>query len=242
MPTQTMQAQSLQAQSLQAQSAQAQDLQAQAQPIRTDAAPAARRGLLPGFADPVNDAQTTFRAALRALAHPGRIQRITARTGVPAGLSMAMTALLLTLVDGDTPLWLPPGVNEDVVTFLRFHCGCPFVPSPSLARFAAVPSGHAAPALSACHAGDPAYPDLSTTLLIDVGALADDGVMNAAHDTVSLGGPGIQTRHTLSVAGLPDGFWREWRLNHQRFPLGVDVFLTQGERICGLPRTTRVEN
>jgi alpha-D-ribose 1-methylphosphonate 5-triphosphate synthase subunit PhnH len=126
-------------------------------------------------------------------------------------------------------------VHADVLAFLRFHCACPIVPSPALARFAAVPAGCEAPALSACHPGDPAYPDLSTTLLIDVTSLS-------AGDAVSLTGPGIQTRQTLSVAGLPDGFWREWRLNHQRFPLGVDVFLTQDRRMCGLPRTTRVEN
>ncbi|MNS82865.1 Alpha-D-ribose 1-methylphosphonate 5-triphosphate synthase subunit PhnH [compost metagenome] len=61
-------------------------------------------------------------------------------------------------------------------------------------------------------------------------------------DAAMLSGPGIQTRQTLRAAGLPDGFWREWRRNHQRFPLGVDVFLTQGRRICGLPRSTRVES
>ncbi|MCS3506769.1 phosphonate C-P lyase system protein PhnH [Achromobacter sp. JUb104] len=197
--------------------------------------PAARGGLIPGFSDPVNDAQTTFRAALKALAHPGRVEEITAQCGVPTGLSPAMTALLLTLVDGDTPLWLPPEVSADALAFLRFHCGCPIVPSPSLARFAAVPMGCDAPALSACHPGDPAYPDLSTTLLLEVGSLADG-------HAVSLTGPGIQTRQALSVTGLPEGFWRDWRLNHQLFPLGVDVFLTQDRRMCGLPRTTRVEN
>ncbi|MFD4841422.1 phosphonate C-P lyase system protein PhnH [Achromobacter sp. NPDC058515] len=201
----------------------------------TIAAAAANRALLPGFADPVNDAQTTFRAALNALAHPGRIHDIVAESGVPEGLSPAMTALLLTLVDVDTPLWLPQSVGADVLAFLRFHCACPVVPSPSLARFAAVPAGCGAPALSGCHQGDPAYPDLSTTLLIEVESLSEGGA-------VSLSGPGIKTRQALRAAGLPEDFWREWRLNHQRFPLGVDVILTQGRRICALPRSTRVEN
>lgn len=196
---------------------------------------AASSRLQPGFPDPVNDAQTTFRAALNALAHPGRVQEIVADSGVPKGLSPAMTAMLLTLVDVDTPLWLPQSVDASVLAFLRFHCACPIVPSPALARFAAVPAGFDAPALSACHQGDPAYPDLSTTLLIEVASLSEGG-------PVTLTGPGIQTRQSLAAAGLPAGFWREWRLNHQRFPLGVDVFLTQGRQICALPRTTRVEN
>ncbi|MGY6273408.1 phosphonate C-P lyase system protein PhnH [Achromobacter denitrificans] len=199
------------------------------------AAAATGRTLLPGFADPVGDAQATFRAALDALAQPGRVCEILADSGVPAGLSPAMTALLLTLVDVDTPLWLPESADEGVLAFLRFHCGCSLVPSPALARFAAVPAGFAAPALSACHQGDPAYPDQSTTLLIEVGSL-DSGPQ------AMLSGPGIPSRRALAASGLPEGFWREWRLNHQRFPLGVDVFLTQGRRICGLPRSTRLEN
>lgn len=199
------------------------------------AAAASGRALRAGFADPVGDAQATFRAALNAMAHPGRIHDIMAAPGVPAGLSPAMTAMLLTLVDVDTPLWLPETVSADAIAFLRFHCGCPIVPSPSLARFAAVPAGGKAPALSACHQGDPAYPDLSTTLLIEVESLS-------AGEPAILSGPGIKGQQTLAASGLPEGFWREWRINHQRFPLGVDVFLTQERRICALPRSTRREN
>ncbi len=199
------------------------------------AAAASGRALLAGFADPVGDAQATFRAALNAMAHPGRIHNIMAAPGVPTGLSPAMTAMLLTLVDVDTPLWLPETVSADAIAFLRFHCGCPIVSSPSLARFAAVPAGGKAPALSACHQGDPAYPDLSTTLLIEVESLS-------AGEPAILSGPGIKGQQTLAASGLPEGFWREWRINHQRFPLGVDVFLTQERRICALPRSTRREN
>ena len=83
--------------------------------------------------------------------------------------------------------------------------------------------------------GDPAYPDQSATLLIEATDLERGRAL-------TLSGPGIQDRAALHVDGLEEGFWREWRLNHQRFPLGVDLFLTQGRRICGLPRSTRVEN
>ena len=146
-----------------------------------------------------------------------------------------VTALLLTLVDVATPLWLPQGLDAGVLDFLRFHCACPVVPSASLARFAVVPAGSAAPTQASCHPGDPAYPDLSTTLLIEVASL-DAGA------EVSLAGPGIQGRQALRAAGLPEGFWRDWRINHQRFPLGVDVFLTHGRQLCALPRSTRVES
>lgn len=195
----------------------------------------AGRAPLAGFTDPASGAQAVFRVALEALAHPGRVLTVDADCGVPAGLSPAMTAMLLTLVDGDTPLWLAPSVQEEARAFLRFHCGCPVVDAPGLARFAVVPLGHETPALSVFHPGDPAYPDQSATLLVEVADLEQGREL-------SLSGPGILDRAALRVDGLDEDFWREWRLNHQRFPLGLDLFLIQGRRICGLPRSTRVES
>ena len=96
----------------------------------------------------------------------GRVLEIEADCGVPAGMSPAMVALLLTLVDVDTPLWLPAGVDDEVRAFLRFHCGCSMVDQPGEARFAACRAG-----IGACpvlvQSGDPAYPDQSATLLIE---------------------------------------------------------------------------
>lgn len=198
-------------------------------------AAAAAATLLPGFDDPVGGAQATFRAALQALAHPGAIQSLDAASGVPDGLSPAMTAMLLALADIDAPVWLPAGVGETVRGFLRFHCGCPLVDEPAQARFVAVPAGCAAPALDRCDAGDPAYPDRSATLLLEVQAF-DAGT------PLTLSGPGIPGSRALRVQGLPAGFQAQWAANHSMFPLGVDLFLTQGSRLCGLPRTTRMES
>ncbi|AOJ84724.1 carbon-phosphorus lyase subunit PhnH [Burkholderia savannae] len=194
-------------------------------------------GLLPAFADPVRGAQSTFRAALAALAHPGRIRSLGAEhaCGVPEGLSLAMTALLLTLADADAPLWLPAEADDEIRRFLRFHNACTFAKAPAHATFAAVPAACAMPKLADCAQGDPAYPDRSTTLLIEVTALGEG-------DAVTLRGPGILDEQALAVAGLPDGFWAQWRVNHERFPLGVDVFLVCGNALCGLPRTIVVEN
>ncbi|OZI26923.1 phosphonate C-P lyase system protein PhnH [Bordetella genomosp. 9] len=197
-----------------------------------------RATLLPGFDDPVDGAQAAFRAALQALANPGQVQVVDAACGVPAGLSPAMTALLLALADIDAPVWVPAGVDEAVRGFLRFHCACPLVDDPAQARFVAVPAGHAMPPLARCDAGDPAYPDRSATVLLDVDGLASGTSASA----LTLSGPGIPGSRVVSVAGLPDGFAAQWAANHALFPLGVDVFLTHGDQICGLPRTTRMEN
>jgi alpha-D-ribose 1-methylphosphonate 5-triphosphate synthase subunit PhnH len=203
-------------------------------PATPSAAPRGAPTLLPGFDDPVDGAQATFRAALQALAHPGDPLRVQAACGVPAGLSPAMTAMLLTLADVDAPVWLPASVDEGVRAFLRFHCACPLVDDPARARFVAVPAGCAAPSLDRCDPGDPAYPDSSATLLIEVQSLA-------AGAPLTLSGPGIPGTRSLSVTGLPPGFQAQWAANHKLFPLGVDVFLTQDSHVCGLPRTTRME-
>jgi alpha-D-ribose 1-methylphosphonate 5-triphosphate synthase subunit PhnG len=56
-----------------------------------------------------------------------------------------------------------------------------------------------------------------------------------------LSGPGIRGEARLHAAGLGVDFLAQWRHNAKRFPCGVDVFLASGTRICGLPRTTRIE-
>lgn len=200
----------------------------------TRTSPSSALALLPGLQDPVEGAQETFRAALQALAHPGRIFDVDADCGIPQGLSSAMTALLLTLIDGDTPLWLPPGIDPPVRQFLRFHCGCPLVDQVADARYLAIPAGMAAPSLDACQQGDPAYPDQSATLILEVASLREG-------EALKLAGPGIATTQALSITGAPPDFWAQWRANHRHFPLGVDVLFTCDQQLCGLPRTTHVE-
>ncbi|WP_144634226.1 phosphonate C-P lyase system protein PhnH [Bordetella genomosp. 13] len=198
----------------------------------TPFAPAA--AVLPGFDDPVPGAQAVFRSTLHALSHPGRVAELDAPCGVPAGLSPAMTAVLLTLADGDAPLWLPPGVSADVAHFLRFHTGSRVMGRPGMAVFVAVPAGLEMPALADLHPGEPAYPDRSATLVLEVQSLRDG-------ERYTLSGPGIRDTQALRVRGLPSGFLAQWQANQQRFPLGVDVLLTSGNLLCGLPRTCRME-
>ena len=181
--------------------------------------------LSPGFADPVLDAQASFRAILAAMSRPGRIQRIEAHINPPAPLSSAAAAALLSLADADTPLWLDAG--EELGDWLRFHCGAPITAEIGTARF--VLACGPAPSLASLDAGTDEDPQLGATMILQVaGLMAGDGWR--------LTGPGIQHEHRLRVLGAPADFLAAWARNNAIFPRGVDVLLCAGDSIAALPR------
>lgn len=194
---------------------------------------AAATQLLPGLPDPVFDSQRVFRAVLEALARPGQVVRIPTALRAPASLDSAVAALLLTLADFETPVWLQDP-RDAVCGYVRFHCGAPVVARPQDARFAVITDPLSAPDLCAFHAGEPEYPDRSTTLVVQVPDFQ-------CGSGVKLTGPGVREAVQVSVAGLPSDFWRQWERNHARFPCGVDVVFVCGGSVMGLPRTTRAE-
>ncbi len=185
--------------------------------------------LSPGFADPVLDAQASFRAILEAMSRPGRIQRIEARITPPAPLCTAAAAALLTLSDADTPLWLDAG--DAVAEWLRFHCGAPITNDIGAARFALACG--VTPSLEALDVGTDEGPQLGATLIMQVAGLV-------AGDGWRLTGPGIQHEHRLSVLGAPAGFVAAWAHNQALFPRGVDVLLCAGDSIAALPRSVAI--
>lgn len=187
--------------------------------------------LAPGFGDPVHDAQATFRAVLDAMSHPGRPVELPVRVAAPAPLGEAATAVVLTLCDAETPLWLDP-ILAASADYLRFHCGMTLSP-PDTADFALIGDAQAMPSLDTFALGSDEYPDRSTTLIVEVERLRTG-------PGLSLSGPGIVGTALLDAAGLPKQFWAERHLLGELFPRGLDVILTCGSRLAALPRTTRV--
>ena len=189
--------------------------------------------LAPGFDQPVFDSIKVFRALADAMAHPGEIRRVDARPPAPSQLMPAAAAMCLTLLDFETPLWLQTS-HAGVADYLRFHCGCPVTPEAPQAAFALITNLLTMPAVNAFNAGEPEYPDRSTTLMIQVESLS-----NASG--VRLTGPGVRDATLLDVAGVPAAYWRELQASRAAFPCGVDLVFIWGERIAAVPRTTRVE-
>ena len=190
--------------------------------------------MLPGLADPTLDNQRIFRSVLEAVSCPGRIVDVPAAIHAPVPLYPATAAVCLALLDYDTPLWLDrSAARPDVVEWLKFHCGVPLVDRPEAACFALVADCERMPPLTAFDAGTAEHPERSATLIVQVRALIGGTGRR-------LTGPGIASEVRLDVAGVPATFWTWVSDNHELFPRGVDVFMSAGQVIAALPRTTRV--
>ena len=182
----------------------------------------------PGLADPVHQSQAIFRTVLAALSEPGRVfQLADAAPAGGLGIGPAALAVLLALTDGDTPVWLGDEA-EALANYLRFHTGSPIVADPRAAQFALLRGGDRR--LDCFNPGTEDFPDHSATLIIEVVALAEDG-------PITLSGPGIPDLRPVTVQGLPADFAEQWAANHVQFPCGVDVIVTCGASLMGLPRT-----
>jgi alpha-D-ribose 1-methylphosphonate 5-triphosphate synthase subunit PhnH len=177
-----------------------------------------------GFRDAPTQSAVAFRAVMTALARPGTITSVEGAQP-PRDISIAAGVLLLTLCDPETPVFLAPAVDTAPLRdWIGFHTGAPLVQADQ-ACFAV---GHWSELpLSRFPIGIPEYPDRSATLIVEMPELSTRGA--------TLEGPGIE--HQASLL-LPET--EAFQRNAALFPLGLDFFFTQADRLAGLPRTTRV--
>jgi alpha-D-ribose 1-methylphosphonate 5-triphosphate synthase subunit PhnH len=179
-----------------------------------------------GFATPAIQAAEVFRAALDALSRPGKIVSVSGVTP-PAPLSGAAAVLLLVLTDRTTPVHLAP--SHDVPTlrdWITFQTGAPLVGAEAASL--ALGDWAALQPVSRFSIGTPDYPDRAATLIVEMPDLRDGGMR--------LTGPGIREAATLHLPEVA-----AFAANRRLFPLGFDCFLTCGDRLAGLPRSTIVE-
>jgi alpha-D-ribose 1-methylphosphonate 5-triphosphate synthase subunit PhnH len=185
---------------------------------------------LRGFADPVRDAQSTFRAVLDAMARPGQLHHAGQNLVAPKPLKRATAAVLLTLVDNETPIWLDSAAAP-ARDWLAFHCGAAIVDAPDKAAFAL---GLSLPELETLPAGTHESPESSATLILQVRAFGTG-------TRYRLSGPGLRAPALLAVTGLPGDFVHTWQQNHARYPRGVDVVLCADTTLTALPRSVTIE-
>ncbi|MCJ8142023.1 phosphonate C-P lyase system protein PhnH [Ancylobacter sp. A5.8] len=191
-------------------------------------------GLALGFADPVFDSQSAFRAAMWALARPGRLEPLAVTLDPPAPLSPEAAALLLALCDFETPVWLDASAAAvpEVARFLRFHTGARIVAEPGAARFVLITDPARMADFAEFAQGTPDYPDISATLVVQVERFSASGLV--------LEGPGVPGVRGFGAQPLPADFIARMVANRAGFPLGVDLLLAGAGHVAGLPRSVMV--
>lgn len=192
--------------------------------------------LAPAFAEPVLEAQSIFRAVMKAMSRPGAVQDLRCDLSPPAPLSAGAAAVALTLFDYETPVWLDTSLAEadDVSRWLRFHTGASIVSDPQQAAFALIADAVNASDFMSFALGTPDYPDRSATLILQVHSLSGGHSM-------MLMGPGVDGVQMMTANSLPDDFISRMTDNRALFPRGIDVLLVTDHAVAALPRSTRVE-
>lgn len=177
--------------------------------------------------------QAAFRAVMDCMARPGTIAHLDG-VNAPPPLTPATAALVKSLADYDSPVWLDAAFSDapEAADWIRFHTGAPIVTDPAKAAFALIADPNAMPALTQFAQGSEEYPDRSTTLIVQIARFA-----GAAF---TLTGPGIKTARSFAAAPLPADFVLRMTDNRDQFPRGVDLILVAGQEIAALPRSLRI--
>lgn len=184
--------------------------------------------------DPAYESQAAFRALMDCMARPGE-SRTLKGVEAPAPFAPATAALIKSLADYETPLWLDPAFAgaPKVADWIRFHTGAPIVRDPTEAAFALIADAAAMPPLAQFVQGTPEYPDRSTTLLVQIESFAGT--------PFTMRGPGIKAMREFVASPLPADFAARMKDNRALFPRGVDLVLVAGNDIAALPRSVMFE-
>ncbi|VVT09860.1 phosphonate C-P lyase system protein PhnH [Hoeflea sp. EC-HK425] len=188
-----------------------------------------------GFSDPLCSSQMVFRVLMDAMSRPGSVHPLPEVTTPPPPLCASASALIATLADADTPVWLDAAMakSSEVRDWIVFHTGAPVVSHPSDASFAIVAAPQNLSALNGFSLGTQEFPDRSTTVILQVSTLSE-GV------PLALGGPGIKGQASLAPAPMPQHFEAQWQANRATFPRGIDLILAAPGCVAALPRSTRL--
>lgn len=162
----------------------------------------------------------TFQALMNALSFPGRPQPLPYAGAMP----QALAAVAMTLLDLETTYYTPDAVLAEELA----RTGAQPAPAQSAAyHFYTTLDEAALAAIAAASVGTMLRPDDAATFVIGA---------PLAGTPQTWRGPGILGRIHVSVS-LPGEFWA-LRQRALRYPLGWDVFITDGTQVLGLPRTT----
>ena len=177
--------------------------------------------------------QAAFRAVMECFARPGEIRTLDG-VAAPAPLAPATAALIQSLADYETPIWLDPlfASVPAIGDWIRFQTGAPLVKEMRDAAFALIGNPNDLPEFAQFALGTEEYPDRSTTLILQIERFNGRGF--------AIEGPGIKGARVFADDPLPENFVERLSANRELFPRGVDLVLVAGKQVLALPRSVRI--
>ena len=180
------------------------------------------------------EAARLFREILSAFATPATPVRLSRTPEAPKALHPASVALLLSLCDYQTPIWLAPGLDStEARKFIRFHTGAPLARTAGEAAFAVAPADINAGSLDGFALGTHEYPDRSTTIILQTESLEGGAI-------AVIEGPGLKSPVSFAPTGTTAGLWQRLKDNAALVPIGFDVIFSSGQEIAALPRSMQI--
>jgi alpha-D-ribose 1-methylphosphonate 5-triphosphate synthase subunit PhnH len=169
--------------------------------------------------------QSIFRQLMWVSSLPGVVVDLTAALdGQPAHIGV-----LATLLDGTASLSDPDGLlDETTWSFLQARSV-----AAHLAQYVIFDASQPPPPDFVPQLGSLTEPECGATLVL-IGAHVGDGELG-----LDLTGPGIKGTRRLRLSGFHSAWLARRRKWVARFPMGVDVLLTDCVRVAALPRTTQ---
>lgn len=169
-------------------------------------------------ADEVRD-NATFEAILWAFSRPGEIRTLP---------EPGEAAIALALVDRECVVHTDDADLERTITATGARSGSAAEADHAFLLHATTVMQDVA----RLPAGSALYPDDGATVVLRVRI--------GSGPVVTLSGPGIPSRTTVRIGGLPEGFWA-LRAARCRYPEGIDLILVDGDKVLGVPRSSHVE-
>jgi alpha-D-ribose 1-methylphosphonate 5-triphosphate synthase subunit PhnH len=169
-------------------------------------------------------ANATFDALMWGLARPGLVQTLA----YPGMLTLAES-----LLDRECTFFCADETLKDGIA----ATGAQAVPIAEAEYvFISLENSEQFSELSNLLAGNLLYPDASATIF----APATVGGATGSDTRLRLSGPGVNGSIDISIGGVDPAFWT-LRAKAARYPLGWDVYLADGDRLVGFPRSTEIE-
>lgn len=177
--------------------------------------------------------QAAFRALMDCAARPGEIRTLAA-VASPEPLAPGAAALVQSLADYESPVWLDRTLSEipAIADWIRFRTGAPVAGDPRDAAFALIADARSLPDFALFAQGSEEYPDRSATLIVQVERFTGR--------EFTIEGPGLKAPRTFAATPLPDDFGSRMRVNREMFPRGIDLVFVAGSDIAALPRSVRI--